>query len=58
MKEYLFQPGDTITWTAQEGFDILVGNAGGIDFSLNGTEIGTLGVEGKVVRVKLPKGEQ
>ncbi len=58
VKEYLFQPGDTITWTAQEGFDILVGNAGGIDLSLNGTEIGTLGVEGKVVRVKLPKGEQ
>ena len=58
VKEYLFHPGDTITWTAQEGFDVLVGNAGGIDFSLNGTEIGTLGVEGKVVRVKLPKGEQ
>ncbi|MBW1689439.1 MAG: hypothetical protein DRG87_05720 [Deltaproteobacteria bacterium] len=58
VKEYLFQPGETITWTAQKGFDILVGNAGGIDFSLNGKEIGTLGVEGKVVRVKLPKDEQ
>lgn len=58
VKEYLFHPGDTVTWTAQEGFDILVGNAGGIDFLLNGTEIGTLGAEGKVVRVKLPKGEQ
>jgi cytoskeleton protein RodZ len=58
VKEYLFQPGETITWTAQKGFDILVGNAGGIDFSLNGKEIGTLGAEGKVVRVKLPKGEQ
>jgi cytoskeleton protein RodZ len=57
VKEYLFQPGDTITWTAQKGFDILVGNAGGIDFFLNGTEIGTLGEEGKVVRVKLPKTE-
>lgn len=58
VKEYLFQPGDTMTWTAQKGFDILVGNAGGIDFSLNGTEIGTLGTEGKVVRVKLPKADQ
>ena len=57
VKEYLFQPGDTITWTAQKGFDILVGNAGGIDFFLNGTEIGTLGTEGKVVRVKLPRTE-
>lgn len=57
VEEYLFQPGETITWTAQKGFDILVGNAGGIDFLLNGTEIGTLGAEGKVVRVKLPKTE-
>jgi len=58
VKEYLFQPGDNITWTAQKGFDILVGNAGGIGFSLNGEEIGTLGVEGKVVRLKLPRDEQ
>jgi len=57
IKEYLFQPGETYTWEAHKGFDILVGNAGGIDFSLNGTEIGTLGDEGKVVRVKLPKKE-
>jgi cytoskeleton protein RodZ len=54
-KEYLFQPGETFTWEAHEGFDILVGNAGGIDFVLNGTEIGTLGAEGEVVRIRLPK---
>ncbi len=58
VKEYLFQPGDTITWTAHKGFDILVGNAGGIEFSLNGKKIGTLGAEGKVVRLQLPKTEQ
>jgi cytoskeleton protein RodZ len=57
VKEYLFQPGETFTWKAYKGFDILVGNAGGIDFVLNGTEIGQLGAEGKVVRVKLPKAE-
>jgi len=57
VKEFLFQPGETFTWEAHEGFDILVGNAGGIDFVLNGMEIGTLGAEGKVVRVKLPKTE-
>lgn len=57
VKEYLFQPGEAFTWKAHKGFDILVGNAGGIDFVLNGTEIGTLGAEGKVVRVKLPKTE-
>ena len=55
VKEYLFQPGETFRWTAEQGFDILVGNAGGIEFSLNGSPIGDLGPEGKVVRLKLPE---
>ena len=55
VKEYLFQPGETFRWTAEEGFDVLVGNAGGIEFSLNGSPIGDLGPEGKVVRLKLPE---
>jgi cytoskeleton protein RodZ len=57
VKEYLFQPGETFTWKAHKGFDILVGNAGGINFMLNGAEIGRLGAEGKVMRLKLPKTE-
>jgi cytoskeleton protein RodZ len=56
VKEYLFQPGDTMKWTADKGFDILVGNAAGIEFFLNGKEVGYLGPEGKVVRLKLPEG--
>jgi len=56
VKEYLFQPGQTPRWTAEKGFNILVGNAGGIEFSLNGKEIGTLGAQGQVVRIKLPEG--
>jgi len=56
VKEYLFRPGRTPRWMADEGFDILVGNAGGIKFLLNGKEVGYLGPEGKVVRVKLPQG--
>jgi len=56
VKEYLFQPGETVRWTADKGFDILVGNAGGIEFLLNGKEVGYLGPEGRVVRVKLPEG--
>ena len=56
VKEYLFQPGENIRWTAVKGFDILVGNAGGIEFSLNGKEVGNLGPEGKVLRLKLPEG--
>jgi len=55
VKEYLFQPGNTVKWTAEKGFDILVGNAGGIEFFLNGNPVGNLGAEGQVVRVNLPK---
>jgi cytoskeleton protein RodZ len=55
VREYLFQPGETFRWTAEEGFDVLVGNAGGIEFYLNGSPIGDLGPEGKVVRLKLPE---
>jgi len=54
-KEYLFQSGERFQWTAEQGFDMLVGNAGGIEVSLNGTPIGDLGPEGKVVRLKLPE---
>jgi cytoskeleton protein RodZ len=55
-KEYLFRPGETMRWTAEDSFDILIGNAGGIEFLLNGNPIGHLGAEGKVVRLKLPEG--
>jgi len=54
-KEYLFQPGETFRWTAEENFDMVVGNAGGIEFFLNGSPIGDLGPEGKVVRLELPE---
>jgi cytoskeletal protein RodZ len=54
VKEYLFQPGNTVKWSAEEGFDILIGNAGGIEFFLNGDPVGNLGTEGSVVRLKLP----
>jgi len=56
VNEYLFQPGQTPRWTAEKGFNILVGNAAGIEFSLNGKEVGNLGAQGQVVRVKLPEG--
>ena len=55
-KEYLFQPGQTPQWTAEKGFNILIGNAAGIEFSLNGKKIGNLGAQGQVVRIRLPEG--
>jgi cytoskeleton protein RodZ len=49
-KEYLFRPNAVRTWKADQKFDVSLGNAGGIDFRLNGRELGTLGKSGAVVR--------
>lgn len=54
-KEYIFKPGSSPQWTAREGFDILVGNAAGVEFEFNGNMIKDLGEPGKVVRVRLPE---
>ena len=54
-KEYIFQPGSEPEWTAKQGFELLVGNAGGIKLELNGKRIEDLGKRGEVVRLRLPK---
>jgi len=54
-KEYLFQPGARPQWRGKEKFYMLIGNAGGIDFDLNGKRVGELGKPGQVVRLTLPK---
>ena len=53
-KEYLFQPGARPQWRGKEKFYVFIGNAGGIDFELNGKKVGDLGKPGQVVRVTLP----
>lgn len=54
-KEYLFQAGSRPQWRGREGFYILIGNAAGIDFDLNGKRVGNLGNPGQVIRLTLPK---
>jgi len=54
-KEYLFQPGSRPQWRGKESFYMLIGNAGGIDFDLNGERVGNLGKPGQVIRLTLPK---
>ena len=49
-REYIFPPDRRATWTARDRFLVTVGNAGGIQFTLNQTSLGTLGVPGAVVR--------
>jgi cytoskeleton protein RodZ len=54
-KEYIFQPGSRPQWVAEQGFDILVGNAAGVEFEFNGEKIEDLGKLGQVVRLRLPE---
>jgi cytoskeleton protein RodZ len=53
--DVLLQPKETATWTARRRFEITLGNAGGVELSLNGAPLGPLGKPGEVVRLILPK---
>ncbi len=46
----ILPPRASRTWTAAKKFAITLGNAGGMRFTLNGTEIGKLGKRGAVLR--------
>jgi cytoskeleton protein RodZ len=54
-KEYLFQPGSRPQWKGKGSFYMIIGNAGGIDFELNGKRVGDLGKSGQVIRLTLPR---
>ena len=54
-KEYIFQAGERFEWEALKGFDLVIGNAGGIDLVFQGEELEDLGDIGQVVRLKLPE---
>ncbi len=57
-KEYIFGPSDTPEWKAEKGFELLIGNAGGIVLEFNGKKMDNLGKQGQVVRIKLPEDEE
>lgn len=49
-RDYLLGPNEVRSWKAKERFRVSLGNAGGIIFTLNGKELGTLGKLGAVVQ--------
>jgi hypothetical protein len=53
--DVLLQPKETASWSARRGFDITVGNAGGIEIYFNGVSQGRLGKSGDVVNLVLPR---
>lgn len=43
------QTGETLTWEAQKNITITAGNAGGVDITYNGKEMGKIGKKGEVL---------
>lgn len=55
-KEYILSPNSRPEWRAHKGFELLIGNAGGIDLEFNGKKMEDLGKPGQVIRLRLPSG--
>lgn len=49
-REVLLQKGQTVRFGAEKGFLVTVGNAGGVQLSLNGEALPSLGPTGQVIR--------
>jgi len=52
--EYSFKPGDLIELEASTGYDLFIGNAAGVQLTLNEKPVKISGKSGLVVRLKLP----
>jgi cytoskeleton protein RodZ len=50
VREVLLQKGQTARFSAERGFLVTLGNAGGVDIQLNGERIPSLGASGQVIR--------
>ena len=51
----MFKAGSRPQWEAKEGFYVMVGNASGIEFDLNGKVYRDFGKEGDVVHLRFPE---
>ena len=54
-KEFMFTPGRRYEWKAKKGFELMIGNAGGIDLEFNGEAVAKPSTSGRVVRLRLPE---
>ncbi|MCK9273654.1 MAG: DUF4115 domain-containing protein [Syntrophales bacterium] len=53
-EEIFLKTGDSITREANAKFDVIIGNAGGVDINFQGKSVGPLGTKGEVVFLTLP----
>lgn len=54
-QEVMMAQGDSNEWSSRKGFNLKIGNAGGVKLVFNGKDLGTLGEKGKVLQLRLPK---
>jgi len=52
--DLIMHPGKVMEFEATNGFELLVGNAAGVEISFQGCSLGTLGDPNEVVRLRLP----
>ncbi|MBI5562294.1 MAG: helix-turn-helix domain-containing protein [Deltaproteobacteria bacterium] len=52
--DVLLRSGEAVTWKASDNFSVLIGNAGGVEASFDGTPLGAIGKSGEVVNFRLP----
>jgi len=52
-KEFMMNPEEVVVLNGKEGFDLLIGNAGGVKLFYNGKDTGFAGEEGEVKRINL-----
>ncbi|MDY6824825.1 MAG: DUF4115 domain-containing protein [Thermodesulfobacteriota bacterium] len=53
-KEYTLRPGDHLAFEATSGFNILIGNATGVQLFKNGQPVNIPGKQGQVVNLEIP----
>lgn len=53
-KEYSLKPSEQLTMEADQGFNLLIGNAAGVRLTLNGRPVPVQGKKGQVVTVQIP----
>lgn len=54
--EVTLRPGERMVEKSSEKFDLIIGNAGGVDISFRGKSLGVIGERGEVVHLTLPAG--
>lgn len=54
-RELTLNPGDSLAYEAEDFFNLIIGNAGGIKLRFDDSPIDNLGASGNVVKIRLPQ---